>query len=90
MSKKRQPIVGYIQYGILPVNPKKRIDVKRRALRFTFKYDSLYQNPFKGVLLRCLSREKATFVLNKAHAEVRGAHQVSLKLADQIKRLGYY
>jgi len=37
-----QPLIKYIQYGILPTDPKKRVDVKQRALRFTFKNDTLY------------------------------------------------
>jgi len=86
----RQPLIEYIQYGILPTDPKKRVDVKRRALRFTLKNDTLYRKTFEGVSLRCLSREEATYVLNEVHAGVCGAHQVGPKLANQIKRLGYY
>ena len=67
----RQLLIKYIQYGILPTDPKKRANVKRRALRFTFKNYTLY-------------------ILNEVHARVCGAHQASLKLVDQIKRLGYY
>jgi len=44
----------------------------------------------KGVLLRCLLREKATYVLNEVHAGVCDAHQAGPKLANQIKRLSYY
>ena len=86
----RQPLIEYIQYGILPTDPKKTVDVKRRALRFTLNNDTLYRKAFKGVLLRCLLREEATFVLNEVHAGVCGAHQAGPKLANQIKRLGYY
>ena len=82
----RQPLIEYIQYDILPTDPKKRVDVKRRALRFTFKNDTLYRKAFDGALLRCLSREEATYVLNEVHAGVCGAHQVGPKLANQIKR----
>ena len=63
----RQPLIEYIQYGILPTDPKKRADVKRRALRFTFKNDTLYRKTFDGVLLRCLSGEEIAYVLNKFH-----------------------
>jgi len=64
--------------------------VKRRALTFTFKNDTLYRKAFEGVLLGCLSREEATYILNEVHARVCGAHQIGPKLANQIKRLGYY
>ena len=42
------------------------------------------------MLLRCLSREEPTYVLNEIHAGVRAAHQTSPKFANQIKMLGYY
>jgi len=86
----RQPLIEYIQYGLLPGDLNKRVDVKRRALRFTLKNNTLYRKAFEGVLLRCLSREEATYVLNEVHAGVCDAHQASPKLANQIKRLGYY
>ena len=78
----RQPLIKYIQYNILPTDPKKKVDVRRRALRFTLKNDTLYRKAFEG----CLSREEVTYVLNEIHAGVCGAHQASLKLANQIKR----
>jgi len=71
-------------------DPKKRADVKQRAIRFTFKNDILYRKTFNGVLLRCVSREDIAYVLNEVHGGVCGAHQASPKLANQIKRLGYY
>jgi len=37
------------------------------------------------VLVKCLSRDKATYILNELHISVCGAHQVGLKLTDQIK-----
>jgi len=86
----RQPLIEYIQYGILPTDLKKMVDVKRQVLRFTFKNDTLYRKAFEGVLLRCLSREQATYILNEVHARVCGAHQVGPQLANQIKMLGYY
>jgi len=70
----RQPVIEYIQYGILPTDLKKRVDVKRRALRFTLKNDTLYRKAFEGVLLRCLLREEASYVLNEVHAGVCRAY----------------
>jgi len=51
----RQPFIEYIQYGILPTIPKRRVDVKRRALRFIVKNDTFYLKAFEGVLLICFS-----------------------------------
>ena len=85
-----QHLIEYIQYGILPTDSKRRVYVKRRALRFTIKNDILYRKAFEGVFLRCLSREEATYILNEVHGGLCGAHQAGPKLTDQIKRLGYY
>jgi len=76
----RQPLIDYIQYGILPIEPKKMLDVKRRALRFTFKNGTLYRKAFDGVLLRCLSQEEAIYVLSEVHARVCEAHLVGPRL----------
>ena len=86
----RQPLIEYIQYGILLTDPKERADVKQRALRFILKNDTLHQKAFEGVLLRYLSKEEVTYALNEVHARVYAAYQVGPKLANQIKRLGYY
>ena len=54
----RQPLIEYIQYDILPGDPKKRVDVKRRALRFTLKNNTLYRKAFEGVLDACPERKQ--------------------------------
>ena len=50
----------------------------------------LYRRAFDGILVRCLSDEEAKYILAETHAGVCGAHQANPKLADQVKRLGYY
>ncbi|XP_070020756.1 uncharacterized protein [Nicotiana sylvestris] len=50
----RQPIIDYLCYGILPENPQRRIEIRRRAPRFLYYKDTLHRRSFKGVLLRCL------------------------------------
>ncbi|XP_062114336.1 uncharacterized protein LOC133825400 [Humulus lupulus] len=86
----RQPIINYIQKGVLPEDLKRRVDVKRRALRFVFLSDTLYKHSFDGMLLRCLSKEEASHALQETHAGTCGAHQASPKLSAQLKWLGYY
>ncbi|KAH0715037.1 hypothetical protein KY284_007942 [Solanum tuberosum] len=46
-------------YGILPENPRRRTDIRRRAPRFLYYKDTLYRRSFEGVLLRCLGEEEA-------------------------------
>ncbi|XP_062094067.1 uncharacterized protein LOC133800111 [Humulus lupulus] len=86
----RQPIINYIQKGVLPKDLKRRVDVKGRALRFVFLNDTLYEHSFDGMLLRCLSKEEASHALQETHAGTCGAHQAGPKLSAQLKRLGYY
>ena len=86
----RQPLIEYLRHGVLPDDAKKRVDVKRRVSRFLLKNDTLYRRTFDGMLLRCLSNEEAKYILAETHAGVCGAHQAGPKLANQIKRLGYY
>ncbi|XP_062103524.1 uncharacterized protein LOC133814600 [Humulus lupulus] len=84
-----QPIINYIQKGVLSEDLKRRMDVKRRALRFVFLNDTFYRRSFDGMLLRCLSKE-ASHVLQETHVGTCGAHQADPKLSAQLKRLGYY
>ncbi|XP_047252256.1 uncharacterized protein LOC124887117 [Capsicum annuum] len=54
----RQPIVDYLCYGILPEDPRRRNDIRRRVPHFISYKDTLYRRSFKGVLLRCLGDEE--------------------------------
>ncbi|KAJ6850213.1 uncharacterized protein M6B38_265620 [Iris pallida] len=50
----------------------------------------LYRRSYDGLLLRCLSENKAKQILREAHDGVCGAHQPGPKLQDRIRRMGYY
>ena len=71
----RQPIIDYLCYGILPENPRRRTDIRRRAPRFLYYKDTLYRRSFKGMLLRCLVEEEAIQALQEAHSGLCGSHQ---------------
>ncbi|XP_049405316.1 uncharacterized protein LOC125868805 [Solanum stenotomum] len=86
----RQPIIDYMCYGILPEDPRRRTDIRRRAPRFLYYKDTLYRRSFEGVLLRCLGEEEAIQALQEAHSGVCGSHQSGPKLHFHIKRMGYY
>ncbi|XP_049394584.1 uncharacterized protein LOC125858841 [Solanum stenotomum] len=86
----RQPIIDYMCYGILPDDPRRRTDIRRRAPRFLYYKDTLYRRLFEGVLLRCLGEEEAIHALQEAHSRVCGSHQSGPKLHFHIKRMGYY
>ncbi|XP_049358856.1 uncharacterized protein LOC125823531 [Solanum verrucosum] len=42
----RQPIIDYMCYGILPEDPRRRTDIRRRAPRFLYYKDTLYRRSF--------------------------------------------
>ncbi|KAL6291692.1 hypothetical protein ACE6H2_009202 [Prunus campanulata] len=86
----RQSMIDFLQHGKLPTDPRKRIDIRRRANRFLYLNDTLYKRSFDGILLRCLSKQEATTALLETHGGICGAHQSGPKLAAQLKRLGYY
>ncbi|XP_070020131.1 uncharacterized protein [Nicotiana sylvestris] len=71
----RQPIIDYLCYGILPENPRRRTEIRRRTLRFLYYKDTLYKRSFEGVLLRCLREDEALHALQEAHS---GQHNASM------------
>ncbi|KAM1514561.1 hypothetical protein ACFX10_013760 [Malus domestica] len=86
----RQPLISYLEHGILPDDPKHRSEVRRRAHRFLYYKGTLYRRSFEGVLLRCLGEEEANQAMEEAHSGICGAHQSGPKLHFQLKRMGYY
>ncbi|KAM2045314.1 hypothetical protein ACFX1T_009523 [Malus domestica] len=86
----RQPLINYLEHGMLPDDQKHRSKVRRRANRFLYYKGTLYRRSFEGVLLRCLSEEEANQAMEEAHSGICGAHQSGPKLHFQLKRMGYY
>ena len=87
-----QQFIDYIQFGILPDNPREKVSIRRWAPRFHFDVQTkvLYKKLYDGILLRCLSYQEADEVLKEMHDGVCGAHQTGPKLQDRIRRMGYY
>ncbi|XP_019167861.1 PREDICTED: uncharacterized protein LOC109163566 [Ipomoea nil] len=86
----RQSLMDYLTDGKLPEDPRKRVDIRRRAPRFIYYKETLYRRSFEGVFLRCLGEEEALQAMQEAHSGVCGAHQSGPKLHFHIKRMGYY
>ncbi|XP_070029000.1 uncharacterized protein [Nicotiana sylvestris] len=86
----RQTMINYLWYGILPEDPRRKTEIRRRAPRFLYYKDTLYRRSFEGVLLRCLGEDEATQAMQEAHSGVCGSHQSRLKLHFHIKRMDYY
>ncbi|KAL0439644.1 UNVERIFIED_CONTAM: hypothetical protein Slati_2447400 [Sesamum latifolium] len=86
----RQPLIDYLKYEKVPDDPRRKVDIRRRATRFIHHNDTLYRRSFDGVFLRCLSDDEAIQAMEEAHSGVCGAHQSGPKLHFRIKRMGYY
>nr|XP_027119712.1 uncharacterized protein LOC113736786 [Coffea arabica] len=86
----RHLIIDYLNHGKLPEDPKKRVDIRRRAPRFIYYKGTLYRRSFDGVFLRCLGEDEAMQAMEEAHSGICGAHQSGPKLHFRIKRMGYY
>ncbi|XP_070050684.1 uncharacterized protein [Nicotiana tomentosiformis] len=55
----RQPLIDYLCYGILPDNPRRKTEIRRRASRFLYYKNTLYRRSFDGVLLCCLGADES-------------------------------
>ncbi|XP_070013470.1 uncharacterized protein [Nicotiana sylvestris] len=55
----RQSLIDYLCYGILPENPQRKTEIRRRAPRFLYYKNTLYRRSFDGVLLRCLGTDES-------------------------------
>ncbi|XP_028074143.1 uncharacterized protein LOC114276559 [Camellia sinensis] len=86
----QEPFIAYLQHGRLPEDKVKRIEVRRRAIKFILWKDGLYKKSLDGIYMRCIAKELIQEVMAEIHAGVCGAHQSGPKLHMQLKRLGYY
>ncbi|KAL0463429.1 UNVERIFIED_CONTAM: hypothetical protein Slati_0230500 [Sesamum latifolium] len=86
----RQLLIDYLKYEKVPDDPRRKVDIRRRATHFIHHNDTLYRRSFDGVFLRCLSDDEAIQAMEEAHSGFCGAHQSGPKLHFRIKRMGYY
>ncbi|XP_071905968.1 uncharacterized protein [Coffea arabica] len=86
----RHLIIDYLNHEKLPEDPKKRVDICRRASRFIYYKGTLYRRSFNGVFLRYLGEDETMQVMEEAHCGICDAHQSGPKLYFYIKRMGYY
>ncbi|KAG9444317.1 hypothetical protein H6P81_015657 [Aristolochia fimbriata] len=86
----REPISNFLRHGILPVDLRERVQIRRVAPKYVFINDILYRRSYEGLRLQCLSKEEGLQVLKETHSGIYGVHQACPKLHLQVKRLGYY
>jgi len=78
--------IDHALYGILPDDPKEAASIRRKAPRFYYNAITqiLYHRSHDGILLHCMSYEKAQEALKEAHDGMCGAHQPGPKLRDRL------
>ncbi|XP_074290902.1 uncharacterized protein LOC141617626 [Silene latifolia] len=86
----RQPIIDFLDHQKLPDDPRHKVEIRGRALKFIHYKGTLYRRSFSSQWLRCLSKDEAVEAMHEAHSGICGAHQYGPKLHDRVKRMGYY
>ncbi|KAL0320161.1 UNVERIFIED_CONTAM: hypothetical protein Sradi_5277600 [Sesamum radiatum] len=86
----RTPIIKWIEEGLLPENRWEAARLKTRATRFTMQKHTLYKKSYTHPLLRCLSIEEGTHILQEIHSGCCGAHAGTWILPNKALRAGYF
>ncbi|KAL0409605.1 UNVERIFIED_CONTAM: hypothetical protein Sradi_1894900 [Sesamum radiatum] len=86
----RNPIIKWIEEGLLPENRWEAARLKTRATRFIMQERILYKKSYTHPLLRCLSTEDGIHILQEIHSGCCGAHAGTRILANKALRAGYF
>ncbi|XP_020684159.1 uncharacterized protein LOC110100821 [Dendrobium catenatum] len=84
------PILSFLQDGVLPKEPMAVTRLRRRAANFTIIGGELYKRAFTGPYLKCLPPLEADYALREVHSGVCGEHLGGRALAYKIMRHGFY
>ena len=83
-------LVSYLKNGALPDGKEATRKLKVQAARFVLIRDVLYKRGFFYPYLRCLSPEKADYVMREVHEGIYGNHSGSRSLVHKLIQDGYY
>ena len=84
------PIWDYLLNGILPSDPKEASKLRARSAKFALLWGTLYKRGFSALLLKCIGKEDANYVLREVHKGIYGNHIGARALAGKTLRQGYY
>ena len=84
------PIISYLKDGQLPEEKDKARKLRVRSARYVLMNEVLYKRGFSQPYLRCLSPDKANYVLREVHEGACGNHLGAKSLVHKIVRAGYY
>ena len=74
----------------LPDDKEVVMKLKVQAAQFVLIKDVLYKRGFSRPYLKCLSPEKANYVMREVHEKICGNHSRSRLLVHKLIRAGYY
>ena len=84
------PLIAYLRLGILPDGKDAARKMKVQASRFVLIRDVLYKRGFSRPYVRCLSHDKADYVMREVHEGICGNHSGARLLVHKLIRAGYY
>ncbi|KAI0488408.1 hypothetical protein KFK09_028239 [Dendrobium nobile] len=84
------PILSFLQDGILPKEPMAATRFQRRTKNFTIIGGELYKRAFTGPYLKCLPPSEADYALHEVHSRVCGEHLRGRALAYKIMIQEFY
>ena len=85
-----KPLVSYLKNGVLPNGKEAARKLKVQAARFVLIKDVLYKRGFFCLYQRCLSLEKADYVMREVHERIYRNHSGSWSLVHKLIQAGYY
>jgi hypothetical protein len=63
--------------------------IRHRAMKYVLIGDNMFYRTLEGLLLKCLGRTEANWLLHKVHEGACGTHQSAHKIKWLIRRSGY-
>ena len=84
------PIISYLKDENLPEGKDEAKRLRVRSTRYVLLNDVLYKRGFSQPYLRCLSPDKANYVLREVHEGACGNHLGARSLIHKVVRTGYY
>nr|ABA94385.1 retrotransposon protein, putative, unclassified [Oryza sativa Japonica Group] len=82
----RYDVYQYLQNSSQSASQKLRY----KALKYTLLDDELYYRTIDGVLLKCLSTDKAKVAIGEVHEGICGTHQSAHKMKWLLRHAGYF
>ena len=84
------PIWDYLVDSKLSSDPKEASKLKARSARFTIHRGTLYKRGFSALILKCVGKKDANYILREVHDGICGNHIEARTLAGKTLRQGYY